>query len=150
MKRSYKECSTDDFLRDIYNSDINHTVTYHQTIEEASEVFEKEFKAILDKHAPVKIFQMRKNYAPFVSEDTKKIMEARDSWKKIAVKFGYKGAQKTARKLGKEIKKALKSDKKEYFQKDFGDKQDTWSLENCKSDPWNEQKLDANFNQNQE
>ena len=141
MKRSYKDFDLESFLNDIQNSNIDDLVTAHQNIEDAAEEFEDRFRDILDKHAPVKIFQVRKNYAPFVSEKTKQVMKARNDWKEVATKFGYKSAEKTAKALGKEIKKALINDEKEYFKKDFGDGQDT-------STAWRTAKVILGMNKN--
>ena len=71
IKRSYKYFNIESFLTDILNSDINDAVCAHEDLEGAAEVFENKFKAIIDKHAPIKKNQMRNNYSPFVSESTK-------------------------------------------------------------------------------
>ena len=81
--------------------------------------------SILDRHAPVKIFQVRKNYTPYLSEETKQLMAARKNWKEVATKFGYKSAEKISKDLSKEIRKHVVNDEKEYFKKNFGDKTDT-------------------------
>ena len=49
---------------------------------------------------------MRKNCSPYISYKTKALMKARNAWKNIAVSKGFKTAEKTAKDLGKEIKKA--------------------------------------------
>ena len=53
-------------------------------LDTAALVFEERFTEILDFHAPVKIFQTRNNYVPYLSEETKMIMEERDALKKAA------------------------------------------------------------------
>ena len=124
-KRKYKDFDVEAFLNDVNNSDINRAVTAHDNLEKAAEEFEKQFRAILDNHAPVTTFQMRKNYSPFLSKETKELIIGRDSWKEVATKRGMKSAHKIAKNLGKEVKKAVIKDEKEYYKKDFGDKQDT-------------------------
>ena len=47
------------------------------------------------------------------------MIRARNSWKELAVSQGYKSAEKIAKDLGKEIKKAAAEDKRAYFNKDF-------------------------------
>ena len=66
MKRSYKEFKLEEFLKDIKDSDINNSVTSKDNVEDASLEFENTFKQILDKHAPIKVFQMKKNYSPYL------------------------------------------------------------------------------------
>ena len=129
MKRSYKNFRVEEFLKDIHNSNINQNVTAINNLEDAALEFEKTFKEILEVHAPIKIFQTRSNYSPFLSEKTKKLIEMRNSWKETAVKSGYKSAEKIAKDLGKEIKRATAKDKTTYFNKDFGeccDRSNAW------------------------
>ena len=123
-KRSYKKFDVEKFLTDILNSTIDKDVTACTNVEEASKVFEQSFKDILDKHAPIKTFQMRKHYSPYVSDNTKRLMEERNNLKKEAVAEGNKVAEKEFKKKGKEIKKALINDEKLYYQKDFGESKD--------------------------
>ena len=73
-KRNYKEFDVENFLTDIYNSDINSIVTGAKTIDTAAEAFENIFKSILNTHAPMKVFQMRKNYNPSVTEETRELI----------------------------------------------------------------------------
>ena len=116
-KRSYKNFSIEAFLTEVLNSSINKDVTSCNTIDEAAEVFEKSFKQILDHHAPIKTFQMRKHYSPYVSDRTKLLMMERNSLKEEAVTHGDKHAEKESKKIGKQIKKALADDEKQYFKK---------------------------------
>ena len=141
MKRNYKNFNVESFLQDVKNSNINDAVTAHNNIEDAAEEFENCFKSILDKHAPVKVFQMRKHYSPYLSEKTKELLKARKEWKELAVKSGFKSAEKISKDLGKEIKKSIVSDKKEYFEKDFGDIRDT-------SKAWQTAKVILGMNKN--
>ena len=119
MKRSYKDFNVENFLNDIYNSNINENVTSKDDVETAAFEFETTFKEVLDTHAPIKVFQTRRNYCPYISENTKAVIRARNSWKELAVSQGYKSAEKIAKDLGKEIKKAAAEDKRAYFNKDF-------------------------------
>ena len=115
MKRSYKEFKIESFLKDINESNINPEVTAHNDVEGAALEFENLFRYILDTDAPIKVFQMRKNYSTYISDKTKALMKARNAWKNIAVSKGFKTAEKIAKDLGKEIKKAVAEDKKIYF-----------------------------------
>ena len=60
MKRSYKHFKTEDFLNDINSCDINADVTCENSLEHAATKFEVSFRAVLDRHAPIRVFQMRK------------------------------------------------------------------------------------------
>ena len=123
-KRSYKYFVIEKFLTDILNSTIDNDVTACGNVEEAAKVFEERFKKILDIHAPIKTFQMRKHYSPYVSDETKALMIERNALKEQATTEGDKEAEKKFKKKGKEIKKALIEDEKKYYQKDFGENMD--------------------------
>ena len=70
-KQSYKNFDTGDFLTEVYNSNIKEEVIKHNTINDAADTFEKEFKQILDKHAPTRTIIIKKKCAPYISEETK-------------------------------------------------------------------------------
>ena len=142
LKRSYKNFKAEEFLKDIKDSDINKSVIAQNNIEDAALKFENTFKPILDRHAPIKLFQMRKNYCPFLSESTKNLIQTRNSWKEVAVNCGYKSAEKIVKDLGKEIKQATEKDKDEYFNKDFGEGSD-------RSNAWKTAKVILGVNSNQ-
>ena len=124
-KRSYKDFSVETFLTEVLNSKIDENVTACESLEEAAEVFEEMFKKILDRNAPIKTFQMRKNYSPYVSDKTKLLIMDRNALKLKAVNNADKIAEKEAKMLGKKIKKSILSDEKEYYSKDFGDNMDS-------------------------
>ena len=52
-RRCYRKFSIEAFLTDIFHSNINASVTSHETIEGAAEAFRNEFQAILNCHAPI-------------------------------------------------------------------------------------------------
>ena len=114
-KRSYKYFNIEHFLVDILNSNLNEAVCACDDLEEASKLFEETFRNILDIHAPIKTFQMRKHYSPYVSDQTKLLMKERNELKEEATHCGNKESEKEFKKKGKAIKKA----------KDFGDNTDS-------------------------
>ena len=75
LKRNYKNFDQDAFLNDVRNSTINQDILKCNDIETAAETFQEQFGQILDKHAPVKIFQCRTNYVPYLSAETKILMK---------------------------------------------------------------------------
>ena len=93
-RRSYKNFSVEAFLTDIYHSNINEGVTTHESIESAAEAFRNEFQAILNYHAPIKTVQIRKNYCKYLTQETKLLIQERNTLKKEASKKGDKGRLK--------------------------------------------------------
>ena len=65
-------------------------------INQATELFTFKFKRILDQHAPWILFQCRKNYKPWITQQTIDLMKERDRWKKLATSLSvlqpYQGA----------------------------------------------------------
>ena len=87
-------------------------------------MFEGMFKTILDEHAPVKVFQMRKNYTPYLREETKLFMEEQKVLKEEMTRTGDLTLAKELNVLSKEIEKSIKKDEKEYFENGLSDKVD--------------------------
>ena len=123
-KRSYKLFNIEYFLTDILTNNLNEKITACEDLEEAAEIFESSFGDILDKHAPIKKIQVRKNYLPYLSDETKLIIEDRKALKEEAVKTAEKVLELEAKRIGKEIKKASLEDEKRYYEKDVGDNVD--------------------------
>ena len=79
-RRSYTSFNEQDFLSDL--SKVDWTQVYVETeVDNATEIFTKKFIEVLNFHAPWIIYQKRKNFCPWLTEETKTLMELRDSWK---------------------------------------------------------------------
>ena len=59
------------YLAEVYISNISQGVSESNDINEAAEVFENSFRTILDKQAPMKSIQIRKNFFLFLANNTK-------------------------------------------------------------------------------
>ena len=123
-KRSYKDFIIEDFLTDVMESEINQAVTNCKDIDEAALEFETRFKKILDFHAPVKVFQMRRNYNRYLSEETKLLIDERKVMKEEMTKHGDKQLGKEIKIKSKEILKAIQKDEMEYFEAGLSDEVD--------------------------
>ena len=109
-KRHYKNFCIESFLTDINNSDINKSVTSKDNIEDAAQEFEEKFSEILNFHAPMKTFQMRKNYSPHISTETKFLIDERKALQEEAVKSGNQTLLNEFKLKAKEVKKSAKID----------------------------------------
>ena len=69
LKRNYKLSDPVCFLEHVQASKINEAVTACNDVNEAAKIFQELFSCILDFHAPRKIFQTRKNYVPYLSDE---------------------------------------------------------------------------------
>ena len=65
---------------------------------------------VLDKHAPIKVFQMRKHYSPFLSNETKLLIDERKVLKEEMTKKGDISLAKEVRILNRTIKKSIEID----------------------------------------
>ena len=79
-KRSYKHFNKDDFLREVKFTNFD-SVLEEADPSKAAEELSKIFGKILDNHAPVKIFQTRKHYAPWLSDEIKEMIVKRNQLK---------------------------------------------------------------------
>ena len=78
-------------------------------IEEASTIFSGLFGSILNRHAPLKTIQVRANYVPWISSETKQLQAVRDTIKKEAIMENDNEKFETYKKLGNFIGKRLKA-----------------------------------------
>ena len=100
-KRNYKDFNQTAFLQDVFeqtsiggfDSVLNSTDP-----DIAASHFSGIFGTILNKYAPLKTFQVRNNYVPWLSKETKAKITSRDKLKTEAVKNKDPGLQET-RKL---------------------------------------------------
>ena len=70
-KRLYRNFSPPDFLLEVYDTVQNggfNKVLNSTDIEEASAIFAGIFGTILNKYAPLKVIQVRSNYAPWIMD----------------------------------------------------------------------------------
>ena len=93
-KRSYKNFVKEDFIGDLSKIDWT-PVLACQDIDTAESLFTELFCQILDKHAPWVCFQERKNYVPWITEETLSLIKKRDLLKHEAQKLalGRKNGQ---------------------------------------------------------
>ena len=82
-RRSYKYFEEESFLADLATMDWT-AVLAIDDLDAAVDIFTKMFNYVLNQHAPWIIFQLRKNFCPWLTEETKEMMNLRDSWKQKA------------------------------------------------------------------
>ena len=76
-KRQYKNFDCDTFLNEISKL-IWWDVYMCEDLDTAVQLFTEKFTGVLDKLAPMKIFQSRVKYAPWLSTETKKLIDQRN------------------------------------------------------------------------
>ena len=82
-KRSYKDFKEEDYIRDV--ASIDFTDVYAATeVDDAANILTAKLVQVLDVHAPWILFQQRKNFVPWLTQDTMKMMKNRDLLKEKA------------------------------------------------------------------
>ena len=89
-------------------------------IDLAAQVFQNIFCSLLDKHSPVKVFQVRKHYVPYISDETKILMAERDSLKKESIKQNDPILHEEFKLKRNEVKRAIEADKMLYCSRELG------------------------------
>ena len=82
-KRSYKAFIPEDFISDI--SAVDWSVVFAcRDVDLAVDIFTRKFCQVLDTHAPWIIFQQRKHFSPWITDDLKELMKQREFYKEKA------------------------------------------------------------------
>ena len=121
-KRVYKDFVEKDFIEDIRKAKADglfEELFDTDDIEKAGDIFTEVFRNILDKHAPIKVIQNRKNYVPYISKELKVIMKARDDLKVIAATTGETEDFEKYKHKRNEVSTKLKTAKSDYFHSKF-------------------------------
>ena len=113
-KRNYRYFNSVDFLTEVSRTSFDR-VTQCNNIDTAAALFSGIFGSVLNKHAPVKIYQTRNNFVPWLSTETKDIMLKRDQAKENASKTGNPVKLKEYRLLRNIVKQRLPHDKKQHY-----------------------------------
>lgn len=119
-KRSYKSFSADEFTREVKYTNFE-DVLEADNPDEAAEAFTRIFSAVADNHAPIKIFQTRLNYAPWVSDATKVLMKERNYLKSLSTSSDDPSVLREYKDLRNKIKQINETEKKVYYGNKFGE-----------------------------
>ena len=123
-KRSYKNFDEELFCNEVKN--ISWWPLYQSSdVDMAVKIFTDEICQILDLMAPIKVFQNRKKYVPWLSQATKSSMVIRDNLLSQAKSSGLAEDWNKFKKARNEITGKLRLDKETWKRK---------SLENCGND----------------
>ena len=125
-KRNYKHFNEASFLHDVseaLNSGAFDTVLSSTDPNIAAAHFSGIFSSILNKHAPLKIFQVRNNYVPWISEETGQAIRQRDKLKQEALSENYLNKLNDYKALRNKIKNQLPKDEENYYKNKFYSKE---------------------------
>ena len=101
-RRSYKKFVQEEFLQDLGNVDWTE-VFQCQEVDRAVETFTVKFVDVLNLHPPWIVYQQRKHYNPWLTEETKEMMKKREELKKQAEDFAIAGNNEAASEAWKKF-----------------------------------------------
>ena len=81
--------------------------------------FNKKNSSIIDNHAPVKLFQTRKNYAPWIGKETKSLIKERNELKQESMNSNDPEKLSEYKRIRNKIKSRIKNEKQSYYQERF-------------------------------
>ena len=126
-KRSFKHFDEIQFFEEVKN--IKWWPLYNSTeVNDAVQIFTENISSVLDKMAPIKIFQTRKNYVPWLEKETKIMMCKRDNLLSKAKSTNSKEDWECYRQCRNKVTIKLKKDKEEWQKITF---------QNCQHDSGN-------------
>jgi hypothetical protein len=121
-KRNYKIFNQTAFLEDILEHSTNgafNSVIHATDPDIAAAHFSGIFGKILNKHAPLKTYQVRNNYVPWISKATTEKISLRDKLKLQASENGDPRLFHEYKRLRNEIQIDLAKDEAEYYENKF-------------------------------
>ena len=83
----------------------------------------------MDNYAPIKTIQIRKNYKPYLSYETKTLIQNRKAVQEEAVKTGCRVLKTEFNRLTRQVKRNIEQDRKHYFEnklKSISDSSSVW------------------------
>ena len=136
-KRNYKQFDKAAFIQDdseSLNAGRFDTVLNTTDPDIAASHFSRIFSSILNRHAPLKTFQVRNNYVPWISKETNEAIDNRDKLKLEAPAENDLNKFNEYKVLRNKIKNQLPVDEKEYYKTKFYNKEEsvgsTWNSVN--------------------
>ena len=100
---------------------INQKIMRCTDLETASRIFQEEFGKILENHAPVKVLQTRNHYLPYLSDETKLLMEERNALKEEATKLSDDQLFNEYKRKRNEVKARLEKEEIEFHKNKLHD-----------------------------
>ena len=114
-----EKCCFKNFDQSLFKQDVAampelKEIQQSRNAEEASQLLTKGLTRILDLLAPLKIIQTRSNYAPHLSERTKKLQQQREEAQKAAVESGSQEDNRVYRSLRNQALSSLRDDRTQW------------------------------------
>ena len=115
QKRTYKNLNNNEYLKELEKKKWLDIYLEEEDVNRAVRIFTENMTSILNREdmAPVKTIQNRKNYCPWISEETKDLMRQRDEAVRKLNESRTPDNESEAKRLRKEVIDTLKEEKRE-------------------------------------
>ena len=122
-KRCYKNFKKEDFIFAVRQ--ISWWQLYAcDDVEIALQMLTTNLTKILDEMAPIRTIQIRENYAPWLSSETKQLMAERDRAQKVAAETKSANDWKLFKRIRNKVNSILRNEKRNWQRKKFKDCED--------------------------
>ena len=112
--RSYKSYNAEQFFPDISHIPWN-TIDLMDSLDEKVDGFSDLFLACLNDHAPVKTIKVKRKSIPFITDDIRKMIAARNNLHRIAGQSRFLSDWNAFKQQRCKVKLALKKAETEYY-----------------------------------
>ena len=123
-KRMFKNFDEETFKQKLEETNLDEVLACTD-VDEAAELLVIKLNSVLDEMAPVKTIQTRKRYAPWLSEDAKKLQEARNTAQEKATLTDSPEDWRQYRSLRNQVTARSRADNKEWQRKQLDDKENS-------------------------
>ena len=123
-KRMFKNFDANMFKQELDDSNLEE-ICRCTDVNEAAELLVSKMSNVLDKMAPVRTIQAKTRYAPWLSEETKKLQNVRNAAQKTASQTDSQEDWRLYKALRNQVTARLRLDKMEWEKKQLDDKENT-------------------------
>ena len=116
--RSFKKCNVDELVSDLENSPWS-VMDIFDSIDDKWEHWKSIFRAVVDKHAPMRKVRVRECSSPWITEEVLRINRARNYYRTKHHKTGSIDDWETFKRLRNASNSAIRKAKSEYTLRGF-------------------------------
>ena len=113
--RSFQNYNKVAFLEDISNAPWS-VIGVFDDVEDKLNAFNTLFNQVLDQHVPVKTVKMRTRPCPFINDNIRALMKARDHWQKLARRTNDPAVWSGYKNFRNEVKRELRLAQKAFVE----------------------------------
>ena len=124
-KRSFKNFKKDEFIEKLDRIELSEILECTD-VDNAVEMLTTKLNSVLDELAPIRTFQTRVNYAPWLSEGTKFLKKQREEAQEKAARTNDLEDWRFFRTIRNQVTRRSRSDKKEWEEKKLEKSDDMW------------------------